>query len=101
MCKHYKNKTKIYVFGSQAFVYYPKKSYLSYDVASGSQITPCNKMDKLLAVYSFSGNVMTMRGSRKLCQRGSNFDNFFLVDKGGRIQIPYRRVVISPPAKRH
>ena len=23
-----------------------------------------------------------MRGSRKFCQRGSNFDNIFLVDKG-------------------
>ena len=34
-----------------------------------------------------------MRGSRKFCQRGSNFDNgffffFFLVDEGGRILIP-------------
>ena len=30
-----------------------------------------------------------MRGSRKFCQMGSNFDNVppFLVDEGGRIQI--------------
>ena len=33
-------------------------SFLSYD-ASGSEITPCNKIDKLLVVYRFTGNVMT------------------------------------------
>ena len=33
--------------------------YLSYDVASGSKITPCNKIDKPLVVYRFTGNVMT------------------------------------------
>ena len=32
---------------------------LSYDVASGSEIMPCNKIDKLLVVYRFTGNVMT------------------------------------------
>ena len=32
---------------------------LSYDVVSGSEITPCNKMDKALVVYRFSGNIMT------------------------------------------
>ena len=32
---------------------------LSHDVASGSEITPCNKIDKPLVVYRFSGNVMT------------------------------------------
>ena len=32
---------------------------LSYDVASSSDITPCNKIDKPLVVYRFSGNVMT------------------------------------------
>ena len=32
---------------------------LSYDVASGSEITPCNKIDKTLVVYRFTGNVMT------------------------------------------
>ena len=31
----------------------------SYVVASGSEITPCNKIDKPLVVYIFSGNVMT------------------------------------------
>ena len=31
---------------------------LSYNVASRSEITPCNKIDKPLVVYRFSGNVM-------------------------------------------
>ena len=35
------------------------KLNLSYDVASGSEITPCNKIDKVLVVYRFSGNIMT------------------------------------------
>ena len=34
-------------------------SQLSYDVASESEITPCNKIDKPLVVYRFTGNVMT------------------------------------------
>ena len=29
--------------------------YLSYDVASASEITPCNKIDKPLVNYRFSG----------------------------------------------
>ena len=33
--------------------------FLSYDVASGSEITSCNKIDKALVVYRFTGNVMT------------------------------------------
>ena len=32
--------------------------YLSYDVASGDEIKPCNKIDKPLVVYRFMGNVM-------------------------------------------
>ena len=32
---------------------------LSHDVASGSEITPCNKICKPLVVYQFTGNVMT------------------------------------------
>ena len=32
---------------------------LSYDVASGSEITLCNKIDQPLVVYRFTGNVMT------------------------------------------
>ena len=42
---------------------YQKKNiiniHLSYDVASGSEITPCNKIDKSLVVYRFTGNAMT------------------------------------------
>ena len=33
--------------------------FLSYDVESGSKITACNKIDKPLVVYRFSGNAMT------------------------------------------
>ena len=32
---------------------------LSYDVASGIEITPCKKIDKPLVVYRFTGNVTT------------------------------------------
>ena len=35
------------------------KYQLSYDVASGSKITPCIKIDKPPVVYRFWGNVMT------------------------------------------
>ena len=35
------------------------KSVLSYDLTSGSEIMPCNEIDKPLVVYRFSGNVMT------------------------------------------
>ena len=33
------------------------KFRLSYDVASGSEITPCNKICKPLVVYRFSGKL--------------------------------------------
>ena len=33
--------------------------YLSYDVASGSDITSCIEINKPLVVYICSGNVMT------------------------------------------
>ena len=36
-----------------------RETLLSHDVASGSEITPCNKIDKPLVVYRFTGNVMT------------------------------------------
>ena len=36
-----------------------EENTLSYDVASGSEITPCNKIDKPLVVYRFTGNVIT------------------------------------------
>ena len=35
------------------------KNTLSHDFASGSDIKLCNKIDKPLVVYRFSGNVMT------------------------------------------
>ena len=39
--------------------YVKKNNNLSHDVMSGSEITPCNKIDKPQVVYRFSGNVMT------------------------------------------
>ena len=36
-----------------------RKCLLSYDVASGREIMPCNKICKPLVVYRFTGNVMT------------------------------------------
>ena len=36
-----------------------KEIILSYDVASGSEITPCNKICKPLVVYRLTGNVIT------------------------------------------
>ena len=35
------------------------KGLLSYDVTFESEITPCNKIDKPLVVYRFTGNIMT------------------------------------------
>ena len=35
------------------------KYSLSYDVTSGSEIMPCNKIDNPLVVYRFLGEVMT------------------------------------------
>ena len=32
---------------------------LSYGVVSGSEIPPCNKIDKPLVVYRFTGNLVT------------------------------------------
>ena len=31
---------------------------IEYEVASGSELTSCNKIDKPLVVYRFLGNVM-------------------------------------------
>ena len=47
-----------------------------------------------------------MRGSRKFCQRGSNFDGFFfgyrfLVNEGRGPKYHLKRAIIGPPAKRH
>ena len=53
------------LYGNRYFMLLPQKivpayrfslceyTYLSYDVASGSEIKPCNKIDKPLVVYRF------------------------------------------------
>ena len=35
-----------------------ENTLISYDIASGSEITLCNKIDKALVVYRFLGNVI-------------------------------------------
>ena len=39
--------------------YLPDKEGLSHDGAYESDKTPCNKIDKPLVVYKFTGNVIT------------------------------------------
>ena len=53
------NLFKRYLFFFQVHQVFFPESDLSYDVASGSEITPCNKICKPLVVYRISGNVMT------------------------------------------
>ena len=33
--------------------------FIYHDIVSGGEITPCNKIDKPLVVYRFSGKIMT------------------------------------------
>ena len=63
----YESKTRSFtnlLTSPRIYYYYDTHSnlvthiYVSYDVASGSEITPCNKICKPLVVYRFSGNVM-------------------------------------------
>ena len=46
---------------------------LSHDLAHGSDITPCNKIDKPLVVYRFSNVTTSIRTLRK---RWENLDVF-------------------------
>ena len=39
----------------------PNRIFLLYYVTSGSEITPCNKIDKPLVVYLFLGNLKKLR----------------------------------------
>ena len=48
--------------------------YLSYDVASESEITPCNKVAKPLVVYRFTENVM--KSITTLCTYITKYDVF-------------------------
>ena len=49
--------------------------YHNYDVASGSKITSCSKIYKLLVVYRFSGNVMA---SIKHCVHNDKIITFYV-----------------------
>ena len=57
-----KNKEKFVLQAVRQILVYKILVYkcnLTYDVASESEITPCNKIDKPLVVYRFTENVMT------------------------------------------
>ena len=61
-----------------------------------------------LSVFTYAIHVSVtiwcavMRGSRKFCQRGSNFDNVFLSWWGERgSKYHHKQTIIGPPAKRH
>ena len=60
------------------------KFELSYDVASGSEITPCNKIDKPLVVYRFTGIVMTSISRRpfKHCVKDGQIFHFHVQNAG-------------------
>ena len=47
---------------------------LSHDVASGSDIKPCNKIDKPLVVHRLAHNIMT--SSTTLCKRWQKSGHF-------------------------
>ena len=50
------------VMDSYILIHPHDKFFLSYDIVSGSEITPSIKIDKIdkpLVVYRFSGNIMT------------------------------------------
>ena len=53
----------------------PTYMHLSYEVASGSEITPCYKIYKPLVVFRFSGNVM--KSIRRLCICNAKIITFF------------------------
>ena len=69
---------------------------ISWSAYHTSQTTLSHIDSSLRYMYKF------MRGSRKFCQRGPNFDNvFFSLIRGGRIQISLLAGHQRPPAKRH
>ena len=62
-CQHfsiYKKHGKLYAQLSM------KKYFYHYNVASESEITSCNKIDKPLVVYRFSGHVITLQETRSI-----------------------------------
>ena len=44
---------------------------------------------------------LLMRGSRKFCHRGSNYDKAFLDNEKERTKYHQKGAIIGPPAKRH
>ena len=65
---------------------------------------PCYENGNHVSIYRlFNTNVVNgMHGSRKFCQRESNFDVVFLVDEGrDDPNTSFKRGIIGSPAKRH
>ena len=59
ICSTIQSQTIKIMSQSEADGDHNKTLLFSYDVASESEVTPCNKIDKPLVVYRFMGNVMT------------------------------------------
>ena len=59
ICKRNLNVYLSYDVASGSEITSYNKMYLSYDLASGSEITSCNKIDKPLVVNRFQEDVMT------------------------------------------
>ena len=57
LCRKQLHSREVTLCDKNDFTYY--KELYHNDVTSGSEITPCNKVDNPLVVYGFSGNVMT------------------------------------------
>ena len=59
ICLHCLGYTIVRILRSKICFTWPMTyRILSYDVTSGSEITPCNTICKPLVVYRFTGNVM-------------------------------------------
>ena len=60
ICHEFSITLDFHLLSTSIFIGFPfaMNFHLSYDIASGSKITPCNKICKPLVVYQFSGNVM-------------------------------------------
>ena len=68
----YSRKTETIYTGPHWSCQHCKYINLSYDVALGTEIRPCNKIIKPLVVYRFTGNVMTSITTLRTCWQNHN-----------------------------
>ena len=61
----------------------------------------CDKNKRTVVQIFTYFSAFFMRGSRKLWQRGSNFDHIFFRRGKGGFNYHYKRAIIGPPVKRH